>query len=91
MKPKASTPTTIPKQRYTDELSNVDHVVTSVKPSHSEAPLYILEDDEAVIKMIIKGRGPTVRNVSRTHRVALIGSYTQKNKYVDTKNNSRTC
>ena len=33
--------------------------------------LYIFEDDEAVIKMIIKGRSPTMRHVSRTHRVTL--------------------
>ena len=36
-----------------------------------EAMLYIFEDNEAVIKMIIKGRSPTMRLVSRTHRVAL--------------------
>ena len=35
------------------------------------AMLYIFEDNEAVIKMIIKGRSPTMRHVSRTHRVAL--------------------
>ena len=29
------------------------------------------EDNEAVIKMIIKGRSTTMRLVSRTHRVAL--------------------
>ena len=29
------------------------------------------EDNEAVIKMIIKGRSPTMRLMSRTHRVAL--------------------
>ena len=29
------------------------------------------EDNEAVIKMITKGRSPTMRHVSRTHRVAL--------------------
>ena len=29
-----------------------------------------LEDNEAVIKMIIRGRSPTMRHVSRTHRVA---------------------
>ena len=33
--------------------------------------LRIFEDDEAVIKMIIKGRSPTMRHVSPTHRVAL--------------------
>ena len=35
-----------------------------------EALLYVFEDNEAVIKMIIKGRSPTMRHVSRTHRVA---------------------
>ena len=39
--------------------------------SRQEALLYIFEDNEAVIKMIIKGRSPTMRHVSRTHRVAL--------------------
>ena len=39
--------------------------------SHQEALLYVFEDNEAVIKMIIKGRSPTMRHVSRTHRVAL--------------------
>ena len=36
-----------------------------------EAMLYILEDNEAVIKMIRKGRSPMMRHVSRTQRVAL--------------------
>ena len=35
------------------------------------AMLYVFEDNEAVIKMIITGRSPTMRHVSRTHRVAL--------------------
>ena len=38
--------------------------------SRKEALLYIFEDNEAVIKVIIKGRSPTMRHVSRTHRVA---------------------
>ena len=33
--------------------------------------LYIFEDNEAVIKMIIKVRSPPMRHVSRTHRFAL--------------------
>ena len=33
--------------------------------------LYVFEENEAVNKMIIKGRSPTMRHVSRTHRVAL--------------------
>ena len=32
--------------------------------------LYVFYDSEAVIKMIIKGRSPTMRHVSRTHRVS---------------------
>ena len=43
-------------------------------PTHillRESQLYIFEDSEAVIKMIIKGRTPTVRHVSRPHRVVL--------------------
>ena len=33
--------------------------------------LYTFEDNEAVIKMKIKGRSPTMKHVSRTHKVAL--------------------
>ena len=58
-----------------------------------EALLYILEDCEVVIKMIIKGRSPTMRHVSRTHRVALDWLFDRINsdpkiqiKYIDTKN-----
>ena len=42
--------------REVDEFSNVDHVVTSAKPSQFEVQLHISEDNEAVIKMIMKGR-----------------------------------
>ena len=42
-----------------------------VKISESTAKLYVFEDNEAVIKMIFKGRSPTMRHVWRTHRVAL--------------------
>ena len=31
----------------------------------------VIEDNEVVIKMIIKGRSPTMRHVSRTNKVAL--------------------
>ena len=51
------------------------------------------EYSEAVIKMIIKGRSPTMRHVSRNHRVALDWLFDRSNlepkiqiKYVDTKN-----
>ena len=51
------------------------------------------DDNEAVIKMIIKGRSPTMRHVSRTHRVALDWLFERihldnkiRIKYIDTKN-----
>ena len=61
--------------------------------SQCDAELYIVEDNEAVIKMIIKGRSPMMRRVSRTYRVALDWLFDRINldpktqiKCVDTKN-----
>ena len=58
-----------------------------------EALLYVFEDNEAVIKMIMKGRSLTMRHVSRTHRVALDWLFDRSNldpkiqiTYIDTKN-----
>ena len=55
--------------------------------------LYIFEDNEAVIQKIIKGRSPTMRHVSKTHRVALDWLFDRikldpkiQIKYIDTKN-----
>ena len=76
-----------------DDLDNVDFISSNVHSSRQEALLYIFEDNEAVIKMIIKGRSPTMRHVSRTHRVALDWLFDRINldpkiqiKYIDTKN-----
>ena len=70
-------------------------VTTNANSSQGESQLYIFEDNEAVIKM---SRSPTMRHVSRTHRVALGGLFDRINvdpkiqiKYVDTKNHSQTC
>ena len=52
-------------------MENIDYIPSNVQSSRQEALLYVFEDNEAVIKMIIKGRSPTMRHVSRTHRVAL--------------------
>ena len=41
-----------------DDLDNVDFLSSNVHSSLKEALLYIFEDNEAVIKMIIKGRRP---------------------------------
>ena len=48
------------------DLSNMDQVPSNAHLSEKELQLYIFEDNEAVIKMIIKGRSPTMRHVSRT-------------------------
>ena len=91
-----STPHTIQKRKQCqgmiNDLDNVDFLPSNVNSSHQEALLYVFEDNEAVIKMIIKGRSPTMRHVSRTHRVALDWLFDQLNldpkiqiKYIDTK------
>ena len=78
-----------------DAMKDIDSVLSNVQSSRQEA-LFIVcvfEDNEVVIKMIIKGRSPTMRHVSRTHRVALdwlfdrihLDTKTQI-KYIDTKN-----
>ena len=79
--------------RDLDQLSHVDHVTTHAHSSQGESQLYIAEDNEAEIKMISKGRSPTMRHVTRTHRVVLGWLFNRDTldhqiqiKYVDTKN-----
>ena len=74
-------------------MEDIDSVPSKVQSARQEALLYVFEDNEAVIKMIIKGRSPTMRHVSRTHRVALDWLFDRINldtkiqiKYMDTKN-----
>ena len=76
-----------------DAMQDIDSVPSNVQSACQEALLYVFEDNEAVIKMIIKGRSPTMRHVSRTHRVALDWLFDRINldpkiqiKYIDTKN-----
>ena len=57
--------------------------------SRFDAMLYIFEDSEAVIEMIIKGRSPTMRHVSRTHRVALDWLFDRIN--LDPKDSNQVC
>ena len=54
--------------------------------------LYVFEDNEVVIKMIIKGRSPTMRHMSKIHRNALVWLFDRINlvphiqiRYIDTK------
>ena len=74
-------------------MESIDSVTSNVQSSRQEALLCVFEDNEAVIKMITKGRSPTMRHVSRTHRVALDWLFDRTNldpkiqiKYIDTKN-----
>ena len=80
----SSTPHAIP--------TNIDHIPSNTAHSGPSAMLYVFEDNEAVIKMIIKGRSPTMRHVSRTHRVALDWLFDRicldpkiQIRYIDTK------
>ena len=76
-----------------DAMKDIDSVPSNVQSARQEALLYVFEDNEAVIKMIMKGISPTMRYVSRTHRVALDWLFDRINldpkiqiKYIDTKN-----
>ena len=72
--------------------TSIDHIPSSTKKSDSSAAMHVCGDNEAVINMIIKGRSPTMRHVSRTHRVALDWLFDRINldpkmqiRYIDTK------
>ena len=89
----STSPTRKKSHGMIDDLDNVDFISSSVHSSRQEALLYIFEDNEAVIKMIFKGRSPAITHVSRTHRVALDWLFDRISldskiqiKYIDTKN-----
>ena len=44
-----------------DVMKDIDAVPSNVQSARQGALLYVFEDNEAVIKMIIKGRSPTMR------------------------------
>ena len=71
-----------------DITRDIDAVPSNVQCARQEALLYVFEDNEAVIKMITKGRSPTMRHVSRTHRVALDWLFDRIN--LDSKSNIST-
>ena len=52
-------------------LLGVDYVPPNVPPSYGIAHLYIMEDNEAVIQIMKRGRSSNMRHVSRTHRMSL--------------------
>ena len=76
-----------------DVIRDIDLVPSNVHSARQEALLYVFEDNESVIFYDFKGRSPTMRHVSRTHRVALDWLFDRINldpkiqiKYIDTKN-----
>ena len=76
-----------------DVMKDIDSVPSNVQSARQEASMYMIEDNEAVIKMIIKGKSLTMRHVSRTHRVALDWLFDRikldskiQIKYIDTYN-----
>ena len=80
-------------QKKIDVMEDIDSVPSNFQSARQEVLLYVFEDNEAVIKMIMKGRSPTMRHVSRTHRIALdwlFDPITLDSKiqiqYIDTKN-----
>ena len=80
-------------QKKIDVMEDIDSVPSNVQSARPEALLYVFEENEAVIKMIIRGRTPTMRHISRTHRVALDWLFDRISldpniqiKYIDTKN-----
>ena len=68
-------------QRVINDLDNVDCVPSNVQSSHQDALLYVFEDNEAVIKMMKKGRSQTMRHVCRIYRVALDWFHSSRVKF----------
>ena len=59
------------------DLSKLDQILANAHLSEKESQLYMFEGNEAVVKMILRGRNPTMRHVSRTHRGALDWFWTE--------------
>ena len=50
-------------------LTNVDHVPTTLPENDDKAVLLLMEDNDAVIEMVVKSRAATMRHTGRTHRI----------------------
>ena len=61
----------IGKDKMLEVFGSIDYVPPSLPNRPGFAKFYALEDNDAVIKMTVKQRSPTMRHVSRTHRVDL--------------------
>ena len=75
-------------QKKIDVREDINTVPSNVQFSRQEALLYVFEDNEAVITMTIKGRSPTMRHVSKSHRVAFVCLFDRIN--LDSRNTNQT-
>ena len=84
----------IPTTHTNLDLINIDHVPSKGTRSGSNAMLYVFEDNEVVIKMIIKGRNPTMRHVQGPTELlwigCLSGSIWTKSKFVTLTPNTKS-
>ena len=53
------------------ETDSIDSIPPNSHISNQRAALFGFAEYDVVIKMIIKGRSPSIRHTSRTHRVNL--------------------
>ena len=60
-------------KRLTD---TVDHVLPNLHISSQRTSMFVSEDNDVVIKMIIKGPSPSMRHIPRTHRETWTGCLT---------------
>ena len=65
-----------PSRQLTSKTSqtaqeSIDYVPPNAQESSKRAHMFTFEDNEAVIKVIIKGKSPHMSHVLRTHRVNL--------------------
>ena len=85
--------TKLKEERDADELSNVDHVVTNA----SSSQLYIFEDNQAAIKMVIKEQKSNVRVQNPQSCVRLVdwqsqlGPLNSKSNMFTPRTDLRTC
>ena len=53
------------------DMKDIEYVPCTIPESTGMRKIVIFEDNDAVIKQIIKGRSPNMRHIPRTHRVDL--------------------
>ena len=64
-------PTKAPISNLFEIFGSIDYVPPSLPITYGAASLFLMEDNDAVIKMVVKQRSPKLRHVARTHRVDL--------------------